>query len=49
VLRVGELSDEKWRSTVGDGDSETEEETSGNEHSEVDRDGLENDTDKPVN
>ena len=48
VLRVGELSDKEWGSTVGDGDTETDEETSGDEHLEVDGDGLENDTDKPV-
>ena len=45
VLRVDELSDEQRRGTVGNGDTESEEETGCDEHLDVDGDGLENHTD----
>ena len=44
VLRVHKLSDEKGRSSVGNRDTESKEEASGNEHLQVDRDGLEDHT-----
>jgi len=48
VLGVDELGDEERRRTVSNGNTETQEETGCNEHLEVDRDGLEYDTEKPV-
>jgi len=45
VLRVYELGDEERRRTVRNGDTESDEETSGNEHGDVDGDGLKDDTD----
>lgn len=45
VLGVGQLGNEKWRGTVGDGDTETEEEAGSDEHPEVDGDGLQDNSD----
>lgn len=45
VLGVGQFGDEKWRGTVGNGDTETQEEASSDEHPEVDRDRLQDNTD----
>lgn len=44
MLWVHQLSKKKWRSTVSNGDTETDEEAGGNEHAEVDTDGLEDDS-----
>ena len=44
VLRVHKLSDKKRRSSVGNGDTKSKEEASGDEHLEVDRDRLKNHT-----
>jgi hypothetical protein len=44
VLRVHKLSDEKRRSSVGNGDTKSKEKASGDEHLEVDRDRLKDHT-----
>lgn len=44
VLRVNELGDQQRRGAVGDGNTESKEESGGNEHLQVDRDRLENHT-----
>ena len=44
VLRMYKLSDEKWRASVCNSDTKSEEEASRNEHPEVYRDTLEDDT-----
>ena len=44
VLGVSELGDEKRGCSVGDGHAETNEEAGSDEHAEVDRDGLQSDT-----
>ena len=44
VLGVNQLGDEQRSGTVGNGDTKTDEETSGNKHLDVVTDGLENDT-----
>ena len=43
MLRVAKLGDQERSRSVGNGDSETEEETSSDKHLEVNRSTLEND------
>lgn len=49
VLEMSKLSDEKRSGTVGEGDTESDEETGSREHAEILRSGLEGDTDKHDN
>jgi hypothetical protein len=44
VLGVSQLSNEKWSSSVSNGNTESDEESGGDEHLNVDTDRLENDT-----
>ena len=44
MLWVHQLSEKKWRSTMSNSDTETDEEAGGDEHAEVDTDGLEDDS-----
>lgn len=46
VLHVAQFGDEEWGGAVGEGDTETDQETSTDEHTEILGGGLESDTDE---